>query len=106
MKQKLGESSELWCIHHHQQRADTQKCNRSSSTMCRRGQGLELLRDIHQGECDQHASATAIVAKAFRHDFYWSTARAAAEHLVKHCNGCQRFKAKSHLPVQHSKQSQ
>ena len=32
--------------------------------------GLELLRDIHQGECGHHASAIAIVAKAFRHGFY------------------------------------
>src|SRR4051812_20641510 len=28
--------------------------------------GLEMLRDIHQGECGHHASAPAIVAKAFR----------------------------------------
>src|SRR4051812_40541594 len=61
--------------------------------------GLELLRDIHQGECGHHASAVAIVAKASRHGFYWPTAKAAAEELVKHCEGCQRFKAKSHLPA-------
>ena len=60
---------------------------------------MELLRDVHQGECGHHASAIAIVAKAFRHGFYWPTAKAAAEDLVKHCNGCQRFKAKSHLPA-------
>src|SRR3954468_9152790 len=59
--------------------------------------GLELLKDIHQGECGHHASAIAVVAKAFRHGFYWPTAKAAAEDLVKHCEGCQRFKAKSHL---------
>src|SRR4051812_3358962 len=61
--------------------------------------GLELLRYIHQGECGHHASTTAIVAKAFLHGFYWPTVRAAADHLVKQCNGCQRFKAKRHLPV-------
>src|SRR3954469_24632308 len=60
--------------------------------------GVELLRDIHQGECGHHASATAIVDKAFRHGFYWPSTRAASEHMVNHCNGCQRFKAKSHLP--------
>src|SRR3954468_6077952 len=59
--------------------------------------GLELLRYIHQGECGHHASAIAIVAKAFCHGFYWPTARAIAVHLVKHCNGCQRFKEKIHL---------
>src|SRR3954466_13303039 len=61
--------------------------------------GLELLQDIHQAECGHHASATAIVAKALRHGFYWPTARAAAEDLVKYCKGCQRFKAKSHQPM-------
>src|SRR3954469_9497187 len=61
--------------------------------------GLELLREIHQGECGHHASAPAIVAKVFRHGFYWPTARAAAENLVKYCKGCQRFKAKSHQPA-------
>src|SRR3954471_15991020 len=61
--------------------------------------GVELLRDIHQGECGHHASATTIIAKAFCHGFNLPTARAAVEYLVKHCNGCQRFKAKSHLPM-------
>jgi ribonuclease HI len=32
-------------------------------------EGLELLREIHQGECGHHASSTALVAKAFRHGF-------------------------------------
>ena len=54
---------------------------------------------MHQGECGHHASARAIVNKAFRHGFYWPTAHAAAENLVKYCKGCQRFKAKSHQPA-------
>ena len=51
--------------------------------------GLELLRDIHQGECGHHASARAIVNKAFRHGFNWPTEHATAENLVKYCKGCQ-----------------
>ena len=51
------------------------------------------------GECGHHTSAKAIVAKAFRHGFYWPTALAAAEDLVKKCNGCQHFKSKSHQPA-------
>lgn len=61
--------------------------------------GMKLLQDIHEVECGYLASATVIVAKAFRHGFYWPTSRAAVEDLVKHCNGCQRFKAKSHQPA-------
>jgi ribonuclease HI len=37
-------------------------------------EGIELLRKIHQGECGHHASSGALVAKAFRHGFYWPTA--------------------------------
>jgi hypothetical protein len=32
-------------------------------------EGIELLREIHQGECGHHGSSRALVAKAFRHGF-------------------------------------
>jgi hypothetical protein len=62
-------------------------------------EGIELLREIHQGECGHHASSRALVAKAFRHGFYWLTAQKDAEQLVKHCNGCQRFSKHRHTPA-------
>ena len=37
--------------------------------------GIEILLDIHQGECGHHAALRSLVAKAFRHGFYWPTAR-------------------------------
>jgi ribonuclease HI len=33
-------------------------------------EGLEMLWEIHQGECGHHASSRALVAKVFRHGFY------------------------------------
>jgi ribonuclease HI len=33
-------------------------------------EGLEMLREIHQGECGHHASSRALVAKVFWHGFY------------------------------------
>jgi hypothetical protein len=60
---------------------------------------LELLKEIHQGECGHHASSRALVAKAFRHGFYWPTALRDADHLVKHCNGCQHFSKHRHTPA-------
>jgi hypothetical protein len=33
-------------------------------------EGLELLKEIHQGECGHHTSSRALVAKAFHHGFY------------------------------------
>ena len=58
-----------------------------------------LLKDIHQGECGHHASSRAIVAKAFRHGFYWPTALEDAEQLVHAYNGCQRFGQLRHMPT-------
>src|SRR3954451_23204177 len=54
-------------------------------------EGQEILREIHQGECVHHASSRALVAKAFKHGFYWPTALRNAEDLVKKCNGCHRY---------------
>jgi hypothetical protein len=33
-------------------------------------EGKEMLQEIHQGECGQHASSRALVAKVFWHGFY------------------------------------
>ncbi|KAK1684399.1 hypothetical protein QYE76_045247 [Lolium multiflorum] len=62
-------------------------------------EGIELLREIHQGECGHHASSRAIVGKAFRHGFYWPTVLRDAEELVRKCNGCQRFAKQRHTPA-------
>ena len=34
-------------------------------------QGIDILLDIHQGEYGHHAASRSLVAKAFRHAFYW-----------------------------------
>jgi hypothetical protein len=61
--------------------------------------GVEVLREIHQGECGHHASSRALVAKVFRHGFYWPTALQEAEDLVRKCNGCQRYAHQIHQPA-------
>jgi transcription antitermination factor NusG len=62
-------------------------------------EGLEMLREIHQGECGHHASSRALVAKVFRHGFYWPMALQEAEELVRKCNGCQRYAHQIHQPA-------
>ena len=32
--------------------------------------GVELLKDIHQGDCGHHSSSRTLVGKAFRYIFY------------------------------------
>ncbi|KAK1683076.1 hypothetical protein QYE76_043924 [Lolium multiflorum] len=44
-------------------------------------EGREMLEEIHRGECGHHASSRALVAKVFRHGFYWPTALDNAEDL-------------------------
>ena len=54
-------------------------------------EGREILREIHEGYCGQHAGSKSLMSKAFRHGFYWLTAHANAEDLVSKCDGCQKF---------------
>jgi hypothetical protein len=43
---------------------------------------IQLLRDIHSGVCGAHSSWRSIVEKAFRHGFYWPTAKDDAMEIV------------------------
>ncbi|XP_073363124.1 uncharacterized protein [Aegilops tauschii subsp. strangulata] len=61
--------------------------------------GIEILLDIHQGECGHHAASRSLVAKDFRHGLYWPTALQDVESLVLKCEGCQRFSKRSHQPA-------
>ncbi|XP_051206434.1 uncharacterized protein [Lolium perenne] len=51
-------------------------------------EGRKILRDIHAGDCGHHVGARSIVAKAFRHGFYWPTAHNDAVAIVRACAGC------------------
>ena len=63
-------------------------------------EGQEILREIHEGDCGHHAGSKSLVAKAFRHGFYWLTAHADAEDLVKRRDACQKSSCRAHVPAQ------
>jgi hypothetical protein len=65
-----------------------------------RSGGLELLQEIHCGECGNHAACANLVGKAYKSGFYWLTAMADAQDLVRRCKGCQFFTKKQHVLVQ------
>src|SRR5579859_2013621 len=65
-----------------------------------RDQGQQLLVDVHAGTCGHHAAPRELVGKAFRHGFYWPTAVADSEHIVRTCEGCQYYARQTHLPAQ------
>ena len=60
-------------------------------------EGQKILKEIHEGDCGHHASTRSLVAKAFRHGFFWLTALADAERLVRRCDGCQRYARQVHV---------
>ena len=58
-----------------------------------------ILKDVHEGECGHYAASRALVAKAFRHGFFWPTALEEAKELVQKCKGCQIFRSKPLQPA-------
>jgi hypothetical protein len=61
--------------------------------------GIHLLDEIHHGTYGNHAASWTLVRKAFRAGFYWLSAVADAEKLVRHCEGCQFFAKRIHIPA-------
>jgi len=61
--------------------------------------GVKLLEDIHAGSYDNHATSRTLVGKAFRADCYWLSVVSDVEKLVRHCEGCQFFAKKTHVPA-------
>jgi hypothetical protein len=53
--------------------------------------GKDILHEIHEGVCGNHAASRTLVGKAFRSGFYWPTALADAEAPVRRCTNCQFF---------------
>jgi hypothetical protein len=60
-------------------------------------QGRELLRDIHAGMCGHHAAPRTLVGNVFRQGFYWPTAVADANEIVRTYEGCRFYVRKSNL---------
>jgi hypothetical protein len=63
-------------------------------------EGCELLAEVHEDECGNHASFHMLVGKAFRHGFYWPTALQDAIELVKTCKACQFHVKQIHVLAQ------
>jgi hypothetical protein len=61
--------------------------------------GYDILREIHEGVCSNHAASRTLVGKAYRAGFWWPTAVSDAEDLVRRCQNCQFFGKQSHIPA-------
>jgi ribonuclease HI len=61
--------------------------------------GYDILREIHEGICGNHAASRTLVGKAYRAGFWWPIAVSDAEDLVRRCQNCQFFGKQSHVPA-------
>ena len=58
-----------------------------------------VLREVHEGACENHLGARSLIQKVVREGYYWLTVQADAKAYVKVCDQCQRF---SNVPRQAS----
>jgi hypothetical protein len=61
--------------------------------------GYDIMREIHDGVCGNHAASRTLVGKAYRAGFWWPSAVTDAEDLVRRCQNCQFFGKKTHVPA-------
>jgi hypothetical protein len=61
--------------------------------------GIKIMAKIHSGTYGNHAASRTLVGKVFRAGFYWPSAVADAEKLVRHCANCQFFSKRVHVPA-------
>jgi hypothetical protein len=54
-----------------------------------KGEGRQLLHDIHSWVYGAHSSWRSIVEKAFMHGFYWPTAKDDTMEIITKCKECQ-----------------
>jgi hypothetical protein len=62
-------------------------------------EGKEILQEIHEGVCGNHATSRTLVRKAFLSRFYWPTALVDAEALTRRCTNCRFFSKQPHVPA-------
>jgi hypothetical protein len=57
-----------------------------------------VLREIHEGVCENHSGAQSLSKKVIRAGYYWPSIQADANQLVQHYDKCQRFANLLHSP--------
>uniref|UniRef100_A0A2N9EFP7 Uncharacterized protein n=1 Tax=Fagus sylvatica TaxID=28930 RepID=A0A2N9EFP7_FAGSY len=57
-----------------------------------------VMREVHEGICDNHSGARSLVHKLVRAGYYWPTMQKDAVSYVRACDKCQRFGNLIHSP--------
>jgi hypothetical protein len=59
-----------------------------------REEHIQLLQNIHNGVCRSHSSWCSIIGKAFRHGFYWPTAKDDMRKVITNARTVNSFRRK------------
>ena len=57
-----------------------------------------VLREKHEGVCDNHFGPQSLVGKMIRASYFWLTMQKDAVEFVKKCDKCQQFGNVQHIP--------
>ena len=59
-------------------------------------EAMEVLQDIHEGDCGNHTGGRSLFSKVLRTGYYWSTMKKDAAEYARRCDACQ-----SHINILH-----
>nr|XP_016505538.1 PREDICTED: uncharacterized protein LOC107823410 [Nicotiana tabacum] len=59
-----------------------------------------VMREIHEGHCENHAGGRSLVKTMIRVGYYWSKIEEDAENVVAKCDKCQRYGNNIHRPAE------
>ena len=59
-----------------------------------------VMREVHEGICENHLGSRSLVDKLVRAGYYWPTMQNDAEAYVKTCDKCQRFSNIIRQPIE------
>lgn len=61
---------------------------------------FEFLKDIHEGDCGNHAGGRSLFSKVLRTGYFWPTMRKDAMDYAQKCDACQRHGNIPHQPAE------
>jgi hypothetical protein len=66
-------------------------------------EGIQILREVHNGTCGSHSGPRALAAKVIRQGFYWPAIICTVNRVTRSCEACQKFSPRSGNPSQFTK---
>jgi hypothetical protein len=66
-------------------------------------EGIQILREVHNGTCTSHSRPRALAAKVIRQGFYWPAIICTTNRVARSCEDSQKFSPRSSNPSQFTK---